>query len=60
MRETREVEKSISRIAIFPSFVSKYFENGSVVKIRYPREVPAGLVESLEKSDVDIPTAKWL
>ena len=40
MRATRDVENSISNIAIFPSFVSKHFENGSVVYIRNPREVP--------------------
>lgn len=43
MSETREVEKSISSIAMLPSFVSKHFENGSVVKMRKPRDVP-GLV----------------
>jgi len=41
MRATREVEKSISRIAILPaSLDSKHFANGSVVKMRKPLEVP--------------------
>jgi len=40
MSATNEVEKSISKIAILPSFDSKHLENGSVVKIRNPFEVP--------------------
>lgn len=41
MRATREVEKSISRIAMLPaSLDSKHFAKGSVVKIRKPLEVP--------------------
>jgi hypothetical protein len=39
---TKEVENSISRRDIFPSRVSKHFAKGSVVKMRKPREVPAG------------------
>jgi hypothetical protein len=39
MRETNEVEKSISSIAMLPSFVSNHFEKGSVVKMRKPRDV---------------------
>ena len=40
MRATKEVENSISRIAISPSLFSKHFEKGSVVYIRKPLEVP--------------------
>ena len=40
MRATNDVEKSISSNAISPSFVSKHFENGSVVYMRNPLEVP--------------------
>lgn len=40
MRATREVEKSISRIEISPSLVSKHFEKGSVEYIRKPLVVP--------------------
>ena len=40
IRATSDVEKSISRSAISPDFVSKHFENGSVVYIRNPFEVP--------------------
>ena len=40
MRDIRDVEKSISSIAMLPSFVSKHFEKGSVVKMRNPRDVP--------------------
>jgi hypothetical protein len=43
MRATREVENSISKIAMLPSFDSKHLENGSVVNIRNPFEVPGGL-----------------
>jgi hypothetical protein len=44
MRETRDVENNISRMAILPSFVSKHLENGSVVKMRKPRVVPVAAV----------------
>ena len=47
MRETKEVEKSISSIAMLPSFVSKHFEKGSVVKMRKPRDVPRLVRDSL-------------
>ena len=40
MRATNDVEKSISSNAMSPSLVSKHFENGSVVYIRIPLEVP--------------------
>lgn len=41
MRATREVENNISRMAMLPaSRDSKHFANGSVVKMRNPREVP--------------------
>ena len=40
MRETKGEEKSISRIAMSPSFVSKNFEKGSVLKRRKPPDVP--------------------
>lgn len=40
MSDTREVEKSISSIAMLPFFVSNHFEKGSVVKRRKPRDVP--------------------
>ena len=40
IRATNDVEKSISSNAMSPSFVSKHFENGSVVYIRNPLEVP--------------------
>ena len=47
MRETNEVEKSISRMAILPSFVSKHLEKGSVVKMRKPRDVPVLVRQSV-------------
>lgn len=40
IRATNDVEKSISKSAISPCFVSKHLENGSVVYIRNPLEVP--------------------
>ncbi len=41
MRATKEVEKSISSMAMLPaSLDSKHFANGSVVKIWKPLEVP--------------------
>ena len=47
MRATKDVEKSISSMAILPSRVSKAFENGSVVKMRKPREVPAKISNAM-------------
>ncbi len=60
MRETKEVEKSISNMAMLPSFVSKAFEKGSVVKMRKPRDVPVSGQATLVIVEVDLPTAKWL
>ena len=62
IRATREVEKSISRMAMLPaSLDSKHFANGSVVKIRNPLEVP-GDTQSGGQVDFgqSLPTAKWL
>ena len=39
MRATREVENSISTMATSPDFDSEHFAKGSVVYIRYPRDV---------------------
>ena len=47
MRATNEVENNISSRAMSPSFVSKHFENGSVVYIRKPLEVPGGGMSEL-------------
>lgn len=58
MRETREVEKSISSIAIFPSFVSKHFEKGSVVKMRKPRDVPKLVSQNVLGEEMNLPTAR--
>lgn len=44
MRATKEVENSISSIAMLPaSLDSKHFAKGSVVKIRNPLEVPCSV-----------------
>ena len=47
MRATNDVENSISKRAMSPSFVSKHFEKGSVVYIRKPLEVPKEQVSDL-------------
>lgn len=40
IKATRDVEKSISTMAMFPSSLLNILENGSVWKIRKPFEVP--------------------
>jgi hypothetical protein len=60
MRDTKEVENSISSIAMLPSLVSKHFEKGSVVKMRKPRDVPVLVRQSSSEPEVNLPTARWL
>ena len=48
MRATRDVEKSISIMAMFPSSLLKILENGSVWNILNPFDVP------VEVSDVPL------
>ena len=50
IKAMREVEKSISSMAISPCFDSEHFSNGSVVYTRKPLEVAASLVRSSVKS----------
>ena len=53
-RATNDVEKSISSNAMSPSFVSKQFENGSVVYIRNPLEVPEDWILACCRNDQGI------
>ena len=46
MRATREVEKSISMMAMFPSSLLKILENGSVWYMRKPLEVPEAVSQT--------------
>jgi hypothetical protein len=46
MSATRDVEKSISTRATFPSSLLNIFANGSVWYMRKPRDVPRDLIVS--------------
>lgn len=65
-KATRDVEKSISRMTMFPSVLSKHFEKGSVWYMRKPREVPKrtwiqqDVLCQKHESMKNIPTARQL
>ena len=61
IRAMREVENSISSIAISPCFDSEHFSKGSVVYTRKPREVATSYVRALlgtRKGQCFLPTAR--